>query len=248
VRGAFTGAVKDHQGLFARAHGSSLLLDEIDSMSPRMQVLLLRVLETGEYRPVGVTQAHWSDFRLISAGLPCFDAMVNEGGFREDLYYRMSTMRIEVPALKDRGDDCIQFARAHVEAAGKALAASACEEIRCYDWPGNIRQLHHCLDVAALHANGGTIDRDAVRVALDTYARRSVTRAGETSRARWGEAACLRAIDHFAHGKLFGVGEFAEAAGVSRRSAQRHLAALVRSERIVRQGAGRSTQYRVPAR
>ena len=151
-------------------------------------------------------------------------------------------MRIEVPALKDRGDDCLQLARAYVEAAGKALAASACEEIRGYDWPGNIRQLHHCLDVAALHANGRTIDRDAVRVALDTYAHRSATRAGETTRARWGETACLQAIDHFAHGKLFGVGEFAEAAGVSRRSAQRYLAALVHSERIVRQGAGRGTR------
>ncbi|MFQ5843963.1 MAG: sigma-54-dependent transcriptional regulator, partial [Planctomycetota bacterium] len=244
VKGAFTGAIRNHEGLFARAHGSTLLLDEVDSMTPRMQSALLRVLETGEFRPLGDGVTRWSDFRVLSLALPQLDAMVAYGRFREDLYYRISTIRIHVPALRDRGDDGVELARAHARALGKELTPACGDVIRSCEWPGNVRQMYHCLDVAAFHSPGAWIGEQHLREAIGRGGGGGGRGAGE---GPGGGRRDLRteAVEEFRDGKPFVARDYARAACVSQRSAQRHLARLVRLGAVARTGAGRSVHYRV---
>ena len=103
ARGAFTGANQARSGLIDNAHNSTLLVDRLDNMSARMQASLLRVLETGDYRPVGAEACRHSDFRAIAAASDHMDEAVADGSFRLDLYYRLSTLKIVVPPLRERG-------------------------------------------------------------------------------------------------------------------------------------------------
>jgi transcriptional regulator with GAF, ATPase, and Fis domain len=240
-RGAFTGAHARHSGYFERANGSSLFLDEVDSMSARMQAALLRVLETGDYRPVGAASPKRSTFRLISAALPRLMTMLDTGQFRQDLFYRISALRIEVPPLREREGDAVEIAGAHARTLGLRLTAGAQRAISEYPWPGNVRQLRHCLHAASLHAGDGRIGEAAMVEAIGGYGGvpSAVARRGTV------EAAWVRALRALERAERFDAWDFAQAAKVSRRSAQRHLARLLRDRRIVRAGAGRATRYRV---
>jgi transcriptional regulator with GAF, ATPase, and Fis domain len=241
-RGAFTGAHASHAGHFERANGSSLLLDEVDSMPGRMQAVLLRVLETGEYRPVGAASTHKSDFRLISTALPKLLAMVDTGQFRQDLFYRISALKIEIPPLRERDEDSQEIAVAHARSLGFRLTGGALRAIERYDWPGNIRQLRHGIQAATLHAQDGLVGEAAITDVISGY--RGATDNDDAEPPGALEAAWGRALRNLERMGSFGAVDFAQAAELSRRSAQRHIVRLLRERRIIRVGAGRATRYR----
>ncbi len=149
-RGSFTGAVEDHAGLFQRADGGTVFLDEIGEISPSFQAKLLRVLQEGEIRPVGGRQTRNIDVRVIAATNRELEAEVEAGRFREDLYYRLATVSIHVPPLRARPLDIPVIAAALLDKAqkqlGKAvkgLSSEAIERLTGYQWPGNVRELQN---------------------------------------------------------------------------------------------------------
>ncbi len=149
-RGAFTGAVEDHTGLFERADGGTVFLDEIGEISPAFQAKLLRVLQEGEIRPVGRGASRKVDVRVIAATNRVLKQEVRAGHFREDLYYRLAAVTIHVPALRDRPMDIPIIARMLLEKAqkqfGKHVEGLTDEAIACmeaYHWPGNVRELQN---------------------------------------------------------------------------------------------------------
>ncbi|MCB1482206.1 MAG: sigma-54-dependent Fis family transcriptional regulator [Rhodobiaceae bacterium] len=149
-RGAFTGAVEDHTGLFERANGGTVFLDEIGEVSPAFQVKLLRVLQESEIRPVGSTRTIKVDIRVIAATNRDLEEEVKAGRFRADLYYRLAGIVIRLPALKDRRGDIPVLAKALLERTTRQLGKPACgisqEAVECmqnYGWPGNVREMQN---------------------------------------------------------------------------------------------------------
>lgn len=149
-RGAFTGAVEDRVGLFQQADGGTLFLDEIGETSPAFQVKLLRVLQEGEFRPLGSNRSVSVDVRVLAATNRDLEADVRSGRFREDLYYRLTTISLHVPPLRERGMDLPLLARqllANSSAAlGKRVDDFSAEALAClaaYRWPGNVRELQN---------------------------------------------------------------------------------------------------------
>ncbi len=186
-RGAFTGASEDHVGLIQRADGGTLFLDEIGETSPLFQVKLLRVLQEGELRPVGATRTVPVDVRVIAATHRKLEDEVRAGRFREDLYYRLAGVTLQMPPLRERPGDIVPLAeRLLVDAATElALPQARFEEdaravLMGYPWPGNIRELRNEIARALALGEGG-----AVR-ALDFSAR---LLHGQTGRAHAAQAA-----------------------------------------------------------
>jgi transcriptional regulator with PAS, ATPase and Fis domain len=149
TKGSFTGALRDKKGLFEVADRGTFFLDEVGDMSPSLQVKLLRVLQEGTFIPVGGTQGKQVDVRVIAATHKDLGVMVKKGEFREDLYYRINVIRIQVPPLRDRKDDLPvlidHFMRKHRKDGqrARALATDALSIIQQYHWPGNIRELEN---------------------------------------------------------------------------------------------------------
>ncbi len=149
VKGSFTGALRDKKGLFEVADGGTFFLDEVGDMSAALQVKLLRVLQEGAFIPVGGTQGKQVDVRVIAATHKDLTEMVKKGEFREDLYYRINVIRIQVPRLRERKDDLPilidHFMRKHRREGqrARALAAEAMQVMQAYHWPGNIRELEN---------------------------------------------------------------------------------------------------------
>jgi len=169
VKGSFTGAVRDKQGLFAAARGGTFFLDEIGEMSPATQVKLLRVLQEREAIPVGGTEAIPVDVRVVAATNRDLEDDIKRGRFRTDLYYRLNVINIHLPPLRDRRDDIPIFVRAFLDhIAGergeppKQLAPDALEVIMVYDWPGNVRELENALERAVTLTKGESIPRSAI--------------------------------------------------------------------------------------
>ncbi len=150
-RGAFTGANQTRRGIFELAHRGTLFLDEIGDASPSIQVKLLRVLETGEFCRVGGEQSIKTDVRLISATNVDLDEAIREKTFREDLFYRLNVVRLEIPALDQRRDDIQALAEYLVKQYNPELELHprAVQALCDYAWPGNIRELANCLRRAA---------------------------------------------------------------------------------------------------
>lgn len=151
--GAFTGAMKDKKGLFEQADGGTIFLDEVGEMPTALQVKLLRVLETGEFISVGDTQTRRIDTRVIAATNKNLKELMAKGCFREDLYYRLSVFTIELPALKDRGDDIIALARTFIDGFSAKMNKPIdqidekfFDVLRHYSWPGNIRELRNVVE------------------------------------------------------------------------------------------------------
>ncbi len=149
ARGAFTGAVKDHKGLFGVADGGTFFLDEIGDMSPALQVKLLRVLQEGTFTPVGATKPVRVDVRIIAASHRDLTKMVEHGEFREDLYYRINVLKISLPPLRERVQDievlAAHFVNKHYREGDTPprLTSAALDAMRAYRWPGNIRELEN---------------------------------------------------------------------------------------------------------
>ncbi|MGZ9706821.1 sigma-54 interaction domain-containing protein [Pseudomonas sp. GNP013] len=156
-KGAFTGALRDYAGLFDAADGGTLLLDEIGDMPLSLQAKLLRVLQEGEIRPLGANASHRVDVRIIAATHRDLAAMVADGSFREDLYYRLAQFPIELPALRDRDGDMLQLARHFADKACVALgrgpvgwSSEALDQLTNHDFPGNVRELKCLVERAVL--------------------------------------------------------------------------------------------------
>ncbi|WP_342650080.1 sigma 54-interacting transcriptional regulator [Pseudomonas sp. REB1044] len=160
-KGAFTGATQRKIGLAEAAHGGTLFLDEIGEVPLAMQVKLLRLIETGSFRPVGSLRTVHSDFRLVSATHKPLKAMVADGSFREDLYYRISGFPIRLPALRERVEDLpllIDSLLQRIAGKGKAqVDTDALERLSLHPFPGNIRELRNLLERAWLFADDGVI-------------------------------------------------------------------------------------------
>jgi len=202
-KGAFTSAVEDKKGLITMANGGTLFLDEIGELPPALQVKLLHVIQTKELTPVGDTRVITVDVRIIAATNADLLQRVKEGRFREDLYYRLNVIEIQMPALRVRKDDIPVLIKHYLDAFSKEAGKNikdidyeAMQALLTYDWPGNIRELRNTIERATVLADGEmitihdmpdkfrTLDVEGVstsslRQALDTferdYIRRSLT-------------------------------------------------------------------------
>jgi len=155
VKGAFTGAVSDKSGLFEEANGGTLFLDEIGDITSSLQIKLLRVLQENELKPVGSTQSKKVNVRLIAATHRDLEGMVRSGKFREDLYYRLKVISMELPALRERMEDLsdlVEHFLARYSEKNRKQVSHISEEamnlLRSYLWPGNIRELEHAIERA----------------------------------------------------------------------------------------------------
>lgn len=171
VKGSFTGAVKDNQGLFAAARGGSFFLDEIGETTPATQVKLLRVIQEREMIPVGGTEAVPVDVRLIAATNRDLEEDMRSGRFRSDLYYRLNVIAIHLPPLRTRKDDIPVLADAFLRRLAeerkedpKHIDGDAMDAIMAYDWPGNVRELENALERAMTLTRGGEVTHAALPV------------------------------------------------------------------------------------
>jgi len=174
MKGAFTGANENRQGLFQAADGGTLFMDEIGNMSLTMQVKLYRVLQEGKVRPLGSTAENDVDVRVIAATNKDFEKEIAEGRFREDLYYRLSVIPLQLPALRERREDIPLLARHFLERFRKTMekpvegiSPEAMRKLEAYEWPGNVRELENTMERAVALESGGEI---SVRVLPDRIA------------------------------------------------------------------------------
>lgn len=177
VKGAFTGAQADREGLFRQAEGGTLLMDELAEMPVDTQSKLLRVLQEKEYRPVGGRTSFKADCRIIAATNQQVDEAIREGKLRQDLYYRIGTISIALPPLRDRREDILPLANSFLKRfaaqAGRNITAfspDAAELLRKYDWPGNVRQLQNQVQRAVLMTEGQVVDVQDLAIHIDRTA------------------------------------------------------------------------------
>jgi len=182
-KGAFSGANKKRDGRFFLADGGTIFLDEIGELPYDLQVKLLRVLQEGEFEPVGSSQTIHVDVRVLAATNRDLDKAVHNETFRVDLYYRLNVFPIEVPPLRNRGDDIIllasYFANKFARRMGRAIDPLTEENINClkaYDWPGNIRELQNVIERAAITSQNGRLN---LGWALPETAEKPVAESGE---------------------------------------------------------------------
>jgi DNA-binding NtrC family response regulator len=164
-KGAFTGALQKKVGLIEAAHGGTLFLDEVGELTAAVQARLLRFLQEGEVRPVGATQAYKANVRLLGATHRDLEQMLRDNSFREDLYYRLRVVEVELPPLRERGDDIERLSRhllaksaEHLNRQGMRLSRAALSAIRQHSWPGNVRELANAIERAVIFCDGGTIE------------------------------------------------------------------------------------------
>jgi two-component system nitrogen regulation response regulator NtrX len=170
-KGAFTGAIDDRKGKFELADGGSLFLDEIGDMSLRTQAKVLRVLQEQTFQKVGGQQPITVDVRVIAATNKNLESEIARGSFRDDLYYRLNVIPIEVPPLRARGADVILLAEhflrrfaAETATPKKKLSAGAAAKLRAYDWPGNVRELRNMMERLAILLPGETIEAEDIQL------------------------------------------------------------------------------------
>jgi PAS domain S-box-containing protein len=174
--GAFTGAVKDKPGRFTLARGGTLFLDEIGEVSPALQVKLLRVLQERSYEPLGSTRSETADVRIIVATNRDLAGRMQEGHFREDLYYRVNVVRVELPPLRRRKEDipllAAQFIERFNRLQGKAISGISAETLSllmAHAWPGNVRELENAIERAFIMCPKGLIGIEHLPEELTAY-------------------------------------------------------------------------------
>ncbi len=171
TRGAFTGAVAAKKGLFEVADGGSIFLDEIGDIPPETQVRLLRVIQEREFTPLGDTTPRRVDVRIIAATNIDLREAVRQGSFREDLYYRLAVVPIELPPLRDRREDVLPLAQHFIgkynEENGRHVSEQIAPEVlallEAYSWPGNVRELENAIERAVVIAPGDQVSRECLR-------------------------------------------------------------------------------------
>jgi transcriptional regulator with GAF, ATPase, and Fis domain len=218
-KGAFTGAVSSKPGRFELAHKGTMFLDEIGTLTPAVQSKLLRVLETHEVERVGGRRSTPVDFRLISATNEDLEACVAAGTFREDLFYRINTIVIRIPPLRERADDIPllcdhfleKFSARHKKSLRK-LSAGVLDRLRAHPWKGNVRELEHVIEMLVLFSTGDTIDEED----LPRVLRRTGPAAGSNPR---GPLSFSKAVEDFERKLL--TEAIAESGGVKAEAARR---------------------------
>jgi DNA-binding NtrC family response regulator len=172
-KGSFTGAISARKGYFEEANGGTIFLDEVAELPLTTQARLLRVLETGEFLKVGSSEVQKTDIRVVAATNVNLPEAVRAGKFREDLYYRLSTIQIHVPNLHDRGDDIMLLARKFAADFSEryltqpiSFSPEARELMMLYRWPGNVRQLKNVIEQLSLFDAGEMIDRERLAECL----------------------------------------------------------------------------------
>ncbi|HEY0380408.1 MAG TPA: sigma-54 dependent transcriptional regulator [Pyrinomonadaceae bacterium] len=192
TRGAFTGAVAAKKGLFEVADGGSIFLDEIGDIPPETQARLLRVIQEREFTPLGDTSPRRVDVRIIAATNIDLKEAVRQGTFREDLYYRLSVVPIELPPLRDRREDILPLAQHFIRKYNEENGRQVSEQIRpevlalleAYSWPGNVRELENAIERAVVIAPGTEITRECLRSEVsDPQAARAAAREGSSGAA-----------------------------------------------------------------
>jgi two-component system, NtrC family, response regulator AtoC len=177
VKGAFTGATGGRKGYFELARGGTIFLDEIGDTSPEFQTKLLRVLQERLFYPVGGEEPRTTEARVIAATHQPMEALIEEGRFREDLYFRLQVVQIEVPPLRERPGDIGPVAEALIGRVReethrdiRRISDDAMDQLRAYDWPGNVRELENALMRAAIVARGTVIGSDHLMLGGETPA------------------------------------------------------------------------------
>ncbi len=186
VKGSFTGAMRDNAGLFRTAHGGTLFLDEIGEMPLAMQVKLLRVLQERKLRPVGGSAEVAVDARVVAATHRDLAAHMRDGAFREDLFYRLSVIQLEIPALNERREDVPVLAQgflrqlaARYQQALNGFAPEALKLLVAHDWPGNVRQLYNVVEQCVALADGPLVTEPLVAEALRARATQALPTLAE---------------------------------------------------------------------
>ncbi|MCX7666760.1 MAG: sigma-54 dependent transcriptional regulator [Gemmataceae bacterium] len=181
VKGAFTGAIENKAGRFESAHGGTIFLDEISSMSPKLQVKLLRVLQEREFERVGDTKTIRVDVRVIAATNESLEEEIEAGRFREDLYYRLNVIPIPLPPLRHRREDIPLlanfFLKRYCELNRREippLGPEVIEAMMRYDWPGNVRELEHAIERLVVLSDGKTPPSDLLRFGKPKYSLRNL--------------------------------------------------------------------------
>ncbi len=166
-KGAFTGATSKREGRFALAHGGTIFLDEVGELPIELQSKLLRILQEGEFEPVGSSKTRKIDVRVLAATNRNLETAIKEGQFREDLFYRLNVFPIQVPPLRERGGDVILLAQAFIKRfssrmglASKNLSPAAIENLQSYSWPGNVRELANVIERALITSSGSELNLD----------------------------------------------------------------------------------------
>jgi DNA-binding NtrC family response regulator len=211
--GAYTGANKAREGRFDAADGGTLFLDEIGNLPPGGQMKLLRVLDTGSFQRLGSNQTRHVKVRVLSATNADLKAMVRDGTFREDLYYRLNVIEVRLPPLAERVDDILPLAE-HFLAGRAPLADAARDALRAHAWPGNVRELKNVIERAALLAGGQTISVELLGLPETASSPAAARSLDEPSRAAIESALAA------AHGV---VSRAAQALGMSRQALYRRM-------------------------
>jgi len=213
-KGAFTGALTARQGRFELANGGTIFLDEVGDFSPATQVKLLRVLQEREFERVGGNAPLKTDVRVIAATNRDLEAMITEGKFRQDLYYRLNVFSIHLPALRERKADILLLSDFFVEKYSKAnrrsvkrISTPAIDMLMAYHWPGNVRELENCIERSVLVSNdevihgyhlpptlqtaeaSGTVTAGPLQAALDNVEREMITESLKSCRGNMAKAA-----------------------------------------------------------
>jgi two-component system nitrogen regulation response regulator GlnG len=172
-KGAFTGADRRRIGKFEQANGGTVFLDEVGDMAPLTQAKMLRLLQEQQFERLGGNETVTTDIRVLAASNQDLEALVAQGRFRQDLYYRLSVFTIRLPPLRERGDDLALLVQHYLRRFGHELgkdvqtvAPEAMELLRQYPWPGNVRELQSVLKQALLHATGSVLMPDFLPAAL----------------------------------------------------------------------------------
>jgi DNA-binding NtrC family response regulator len=249
-RGAFTGAVDRRPGLLREADGGTVFLDEVAELAPDAQTVLLRFLGDGEVRAVGASRVGHVDVGLIAATHRDLDAAVDQGRFREDLYYRLAGFILTVPPLRERLEDLpllVEHVRRRANLrhglAIDRVTDSALDRLAAYPWPGNVRQLQFVCTAAMLLRGRGSLRAEDLALP-ERAARRDATSPGRPTRGPLpAEARRRLALDLAATGAGVSTGQLARAAGVGLALARRELGALVARGDLRRIGAGHTVRY-----
>lgn len=226
-KGAFTDAKEARAGRFSLAKGGTLFLDEIASLPLGQQAKLLRVLESGHYEAVGSSQTEQSDLRLIAATNADFAALIQNGEFRQDLYYRLNTLEFRIPSLRERPADiaplCQFFLHKHGQRYHKAdltLDPNALSRLQRYNWPGNIRELSHLIERAVLLTQNKTISVKELVLPEDQQAAAAPTTSLPMMTLEQAELTLIRQALQHCHGNKQ---KTADTLGITKSSLYRRL-------------------------